>query len=248
MGGCFTVICDYETLYDNTRVCRTAVSLCIEDDFNEYTPYLLVENGYEEYFEPLVNMFKKYYPTILILVNTIIKDLEYLHGTHSAKDRCIARIKKFIRILGELGITYPFITSFYSLLKPILIDIEKILLAMSRVKNEYHRVRNPIHELLYPRLRRNLEAIANVSIKYVVVDKYKAKLEYIVDFAIDDKPSLKIMVNKHYDYQGKRWISGSTWSNLDEVLTITSIMISSTTSSSPFSQPSSSINFLGNTI
>jgi len=144
----------------------------------------------DDYVLPLINLFKKYYPLIYKLTDIMIRDLAGLRGTHAWKNRTIARLKKFLRILMEIGGDWGLHhVSLYTLFEEKTEDLKEIIEALETVKNEYHRVRDPVHELFYPHIRGILEDLRTIRIIYPVCREYGRKLEYEIEF---DKE------NRHY--------------------------------------------------
>ena len=129
--------------------------------------------------------FKAY----VILTRFLVRDLSRLHGTHSEKDRVIARLKKFLWILKNMEIDHatidpetneaaylPYTISLYRFYLPHTATLRSAIEGMEYFKGETHRLRNRIHELFYPHLRSALDGFLSKTIEFHVGSVSKRRI------------------------------------------------------------------------
>jgi len=119
-------------------------------------------------FKVLVDYFDTLYDGFADFIKLIIKnDLEkHFIGTHSEMDRTLSRLYKLRYIISQQDIkTYPPI-EYEDLFKCIVEDYDRILNALSFFKESFHRVRDRVHELIYPIIRKTLERFLYVRVYY----------------------------------------------------------------------------------
>ena len=186
---------------------REDISIC-KDDVLEIEYFAATD----KYIIPLIELFQKYYLLLYKLTDIMIRDLEGLRGTHAWKNRTIARLKKFIRILKEIGGDYKLgYVSLYTLFEYKLHDLEEIIRALETVKGEFHRVRDPVHELFYPYIRRILKDLQEIRIRYIIRSDSMVKLYYQVELT-----KYGFEVREDFDDK-KRGYGYSTSVNLDKI-------------------------------
>ena len=115
------------------------------------------------------------------LVDIIRSDTAWLRGTHAGKNRFIARLRKFMELLKEIHINiHTHIVPLYVLLGVEgLTDYVRVLNAF---KGHYHRVRNKVHELVYPHLIDELLRIKRVELWFSHKNWYYRKVAIDFDF------------------------------------------------------------------
>jgi len=172
-GECY-IILDGDSPYQRLEYCK-------DDSFYGWgREYFYVT---DEYVLPLIDLFRKYYALLYKLTDILMRDLAGLRGTHACKNRTIARLKKFVRILGEIGGGYElYHVSLYTLFRDKIDDLKEMIEALETVRNEYHRVRDPVHELFYPHIREILEDLREIRIVFPVHEGSNSKLRYEIEF------------------------------------------------------------------
>ena len=108
----------------------------------------------------VLELFDHQHYVVAYLASVLIGDLGMLRGTHARKNRLIARLRKFLRVVEMLGFDKYFIDE--------ADEIESIIKVMECVKDGFHCIRNPVHELLYPRIRDMLNEFMGVTVTYVL--------------------------------------------------------------------------------
>jgi len=146
-------------------------------------------------FTVAYRLLDKYHGVVKTLVSIMLKDLdEYRGGTHSYKNRVIARLKKFLEILTyyeESLLCSVFVASMdlYKVFLDTVKEIEEYIKVLESTKDMTHRERNKVFELVYPRLREALEKLVDVKIVldrhnhgYVLYAEYS---KYYVHYGIE---------------------------------------------------------------
>jgi hypothetical protein len=123
-------------------------------------------------FEELYNFYRGFIDTFRKLFKLYIEyDIEHcgFTGTHMNMDRRIARLKKLLRLLEEYHVSLPswcgpcYSISFRELLYPLTEPLWELSIILSRF-NDIHRIRDKIHEFIYPILRWRLDSLMNFRI------------------------------------------------------------------------------------
>ena len=154
---------------------------CFEFDVPWVDEVLLMTNS-PEWALTLIKFFtSKKWLGLRKLVDVVISDLVLLRGTHSAKDRCIARLRKLVRILEDTYVRPDvWVTDVGSLLG--LDKLREYIEVLEAFRNEYHRVRDKVHELLYPHLRSELERIKDVKLWFSSTEWHYHGLGLLITF------------------------------------------------------------------
>ena len=205
-------------------------------DFEGYWhDYNLLMTNSAEWALGLVKFFtSSKWLAVKSLVDVIISDLAMLRGTHSVKDRFIARLKKFLRLLDDVCVKVGFMT--YVCLSELL-DVEllrRYASILEAFKGEYHRVRNKVHELLYPHLHAELERLKEVKLwfstdgwgRYALLFKFDGDKDvevYIRDMAIPKKyislgeavTILKKIVERKERHRERQRLKNDEWTQLE---------------------------------
>ena len=136
-------------------------------------------------------------------------DLPRFVSTHASMDRRIARLKKLLKILEnenitpwiDIGDNY-FLNNSTIFFRKILdhLDFSDILSILDAYRNEFHRVRDKVHQYLYPILKRNLEHFWTLKGIYA---KRDVELE-ISSALLSSEPEYHIKSKKHSDYLKKK--------------------------------------------
>ncbi len=159
-----------------------------------YSDYMNKEQLLE--FTVAYRLLEKYHGVVKTLVKIILRDLEeYRGGTHSYKDRIIARLKKFLEILTyyeESILCYTSLVdkNLYKVYLDVVKEIEEYIKVLESTKEMIHRERNKVFELVYPHLREALEKLVDVKI---VLDRrherkyslYAVYSEYYIHYGIE---------------------------------------------------------------
>ena len=168
---------------------------CIEHGPLEEERYYSVSDGF---FDKFLRFITKYYPLIYKLTDIMIRDLEGLRGTHSWKNRTIARLKKFIRVMENItGWMGAWPVSLYELYKEDLDELQDIIKAMESVKDNFHSVRDPVHELFYPYIMRILKHMPEIEIRYYPQKNCGDSIYYVVNIDKDQVEVKRVIKTKH---------------------------------------------------
>jgi hypothetical protein len=119
-------------------------------------------------YRGLIKWFKENHHRLSSFINILIKyDLPLLVYTHNAMDRRIARLKKFLRILKYKTVYVEWTN--ISLRKVFEIEynaLREIIDSMELVREDFHRPRDWVHQLIYPYLLSTLESFMCKTIWY----------------------------------------------------------------------------------
>ncbi len=112
------------------------------------------------------------------LIDIIIEDLALLRGTHAAKNRFIARLRKLVNLLEDTYVegTYTGFINVGDMLG--LTDIKEYIEVLNAFRSDYHRVRDKAHELVYPHLKSELERIKHVVLWFSRPQWYRCGLRF----------------------------------------------------------------------
>jgi len=136
--------------------------------------YILIRRDAYHHLKYIKELFDKQHYVIAYLASVLIGDLAMLRGTHARKNRLIARLKKFLRVVDGLG--------FRDYYGEEVGKLKEIIRVLEVVKGEFHRVRDPIHELIYPRLRDILEGFMEAKVKYELVEAWRRKAFIVLEY------------------------------------------------------------------
>jgi len=166
---------------------------------------------------PLLEFLKRYYMLIYKLTDIALRDINYLFGTHNAKNQALARLRKFVRVFREISkLMESKVVSLYDLFEEELDDIEEMVMAMNTVRDEYHRVRDPVHQLFYPHLRRRIESIMKFSIEFPVYSDHRRSISYTIGLYFD-KRKRRVEVDVVRDIRIKDRLYAFKHATFDEV-------------------------------
>ncbi len=121
------------------------------------------------------------YKGIAMMVALLVRhDAGYSRGTHSAMNRYVARLAKLIRVLEGSTLTLEgrgyHIISFLDMFPKAKSELKAALTVLTRYRDSYHRVRDRVHELMYPIIRRALEDLMAITIVHRVDEGYHRKV------------------------------------------------------------------------
>ena len=124
------------------------------------------------------------------LADVVIDDLSMLRGTHSVKNRFIARLRKFLRLLKEVYVCYGVCMDSVAYLLGVdrLREYAEVL---SAFRGDCHRVRDKVHELLYPHIRSELERLKEVRLWFSSDAWYRHGLGLLITFTGDGDAEMK---------------------------------------------------------
>jgi len=128
--------------------------------------YIVVRNS-PELFEKLLVFFDEEYRGFADLVQLIIENDVRGHfiGTHSSMNRTLARLRKLRYIMSHYNaVSHVAVVSLDKLFVNITRDLDRAINALMFFKGEYHRVRDRVHQLVYPILRKTLERLLYVTV------------------------------------------------------------------------------------
>jgi len=139
------------------------VSVCMDKDNLDS----VIVRGTPRFFRDVLKYIDNEYGGFANLVKLIIEDdLEHLLGTHHAMDRTLARLKKLRYIMRNRWITGNPALTYDKIFLNTSKRLDRVISAMDHFKGDYHRVRDRVHQLLYPILRKTLEQYLTVKIYY----------------------------------------------------------------------------------
>ena len=146
----------------------------VERCVDGWEEYILIKRDAYHHLKYIKELFDKKHHVITYLSSILVGDLAMLRGTHTRKNRVIARLKKFLRVVNELG--------FKGYYNEEASKLKEIIRVLEAVKDEFHRVRDPIHELIYPRLRDVLEEFMKAKIKYELAEAWRRKAFLVLEY------------------------------------------------------------------
>lgn len=136
----------------------------VERWFGEGVDYINVESGWWNELRFVKSLFDTYHYATAYLAKLLISDLRYLRSTHALKNRVIARLRKFARVVKLLGLEEYYLEE--------ISKLKEIIRVLEAVKNEFHKVRDPVHELLYPHIVDVLESFMVARLRYYLKGRY----------------------------------------------------------------------------
>ena len=159
-------VCLSSTIVYESRVGR--VEVCNEVSSDIYDDAVLVYTDSPFLAQSILEFLHRYHAAITHLVSLIVDDLWMLRGSHAEKNRAITRIAKLLGLLYSLGVEFRMDNILYAILPAFTLygawRIARHLPALMTFKGHERRIRDMVHELIYPHLRRDLERIMNVIV------------------------------------------------------------------------------------
>ena len=138
----------------------------------EHRDSIVVENS-PWLFRVLFGFFDKEYSGFANLVKLLLEnDLKrYFLGTHNRMDRTLARLKKFMYIARQESAELPFTDLF----RLVFRDLNNIIDILEYYKDDVHRVRDKVHELVYPVLRDTLRRFLFIDLYYMPYHRWSTR-------------------------------------------------------------------------
>ncbi|MEM0325815.1 MAG: hypothetical protein QW733_02115 [Desulfurococcaceae archaeon] len=172
------------------KIISDGVRLCMDEfrSFYYVTP---------EFFKDFYSFIDRYYPLIDALTDVLIKDLDRLLGVHKNKNKVIARFRKFTKLMREIeGWVEAGTVSLYDLFEEYIDELEKYIKAMDAVRYDKHRVRDRVHNLLYPYLKQCLQQLKDIELRVVIRDQGDASVYYSIHYYGDERV-VEHVIHKH---------------------------------------------------
>jgi len=133
----------------------------------EHLDTIVVDYSPEMYRE-LVEFFEKRYSGFADLIKLIISNdlINHFIGTHNSMNRTVFRLCKLRYIISQKDVVKYSPLGFNKLFTAILEDYDRAINALLFFKGDHHRVRDKVHELMYPIIRGILERFLTVRVYY----------------------------------------------------------------------------------
>lgn len=162
------------------EVGRSKLEVC--DMFEDRDYWVLLLTNDARCALKLIDFFSsKKWAGIRGLIDLVIRDLGMLRGTHASKKRFIRRLRKLIYVLDsvfvDVGIGWASLNSLLELNR-----LRKYVIILEAFEDNVHRIRDRVHALVYPHLRRELERIQRVEVWFTKDDWYYRRVAINVDF------------------------------------------------------------------
>ena len=198
-----------EGCYGCYEVCEV-LCVCLGGDIINFNVFgdLIVETGDPRAFYTLYRGLRKVMPVVGSLVRlTKAYDMQQFISTHSCMDRRIARLRKLLRILDSISLE---VDTLYSgrcyvtvkqLAKPVIEVLEDVLRVLQHFRGEYHRVRDRVHQYLYPIILTVLDSLGE-GFK-VVLKPWYSPLGVNVKYVATHEGGIKLEIRTQYSFTSK---------------------------------------------